>query len=84
MGAPMLPRPMNPMVAMSQYLEESQHLEETQHLEERRREAYQTVATSRIYSSFAISMSLATVFMLRAVPVFAAGIFNLEPAIRSP
>jgi hypothetical protein len=38
----------------------------------------------RAYNFVTISASLATVFMLRAVPVFAAGMRNLESAMPSP
>ena len=81
MGAPMLPRPMKPMLAMSQHLEDFD-------LGSTRDARVQRVDSDRPgfpdYSSFASSMSLATVFILRAVPALAAGIFNLEPAIGAP
>lgn len=35
-------------------------------------------------NAFAIAASFATVFILRAVPAFAAGIFSLESAMPSP
>ena len=42
-----------------------------------------SITLAGLHSS-AISTSLATVFMLRAVPLFAAGILSLESAMPSP
>ena len=60
MGAPMLPRPMKPMVAMSQHLRGS----EAPNIADR--------GDPAAYSPFASSMSLAIVLMLRAVGSTAA------------
>ncbi len=44
----------------------------------------EVAATMETYSLAAISTSLEIVLMLRAVPVFAAGIFNLDLPIPAP